>query len=55
MEDNLRRLKWLLGWQSPGFDGWMRRGIFLLINLQLGEFVFFSCYVTVGLVPPVSS
>jgi hypothetical protein len=55
MEDYLRRLKWLLGWQSPGFDGWMRRGIFLLINLQLGEFVFFSCYITVGLVPPVSS
>jgi hypothetical protein len=30
-------------------------GTFLLINLQPGEFIFFSCYVTAGLVPTVSS
>jgi hypothetical protein len=48
----MRRLP---GWQSPGFDGWMRRGTFALVNLQLGEFIYFSCYVAVGLVPPASS
>jgi hypothetical protein len=36
MEDDLRRLRWLLGWQSQGFIGWMRCGTFFLINLQLG-------------------
>jgi hypothetical protein len=45
----------LLGWQSLGFDGWMRCGTFSLINLQPGEFVFFSCYAAVGLVPPMPS
>jgi hypothetical protein len=54
-EDDLRRLRRLLGWQSLGFDGWLRCGTFPLINLQRGEFVFFSCYVVAGLVPPVSS
>jgi hypothetical protein len=45
----------LLSWQAPGFDGRMRRGTLPLVNLQLGEFVYFSCYAVVGLVPPVSS
>jgi hypothetical protein len=54
-EDGLRRLRRFLGWQSPGFDGWMRCGTFPLVNLQPREFVFFSCYVVAGLVPPVSS
>jgi hypothetical protein len=31
------------------------RGTFLLINLQPGEFVFFSCYATAGLMLLVSS
>jgi hypothetical protein len=42
-EDDLRRLRRLLGWQSSGFDEWMRRGTFPLVNLQPGEFVMFSC------------
>jgi hypothetical protein len=33
----------------------MWHGTFPLINLQLGEFVFFSCYAAAGLVSPVSS
>jgi hypothetical protein len=33
----------------------MRRGTLSLINLQPGEFIFFSCYAAAGLVPPVSS
>jgi hypothetical protein len=54
-EDYLRRLRQLLRWQSPRFDWWMRCDTFPLINLHPGEFVFFSCYVAAGLVPPVSS
>jgi hypothetical protein len=55
LEDDLRRLRRLLGYQSLGFDGWMRRGTLPLVNLQPEEFVYFSCYAAVGLVPPVSS
>jgi hypothetical protein len=54
-EDDLRRLRRLLDWQSPGFDGWMRYGTFPLVNLQPREFIFFSCYAMSGLVPPLSS
>jgi hypothetical protein len=54
-EDDLRKLRRVLGWQSPGFDGWMQCGILPLIDLQPREFIFFTCYITVGLVPPVSS
>jgi hypothetical protein len=45
----------LLGWQSQGFDEWMRRDTFPLINLQLGEFLFIFCYAVAGLVPLVSA
>jgi hypothetical protein len=55
MEDDLRRLRRLLGWQLPGFDRWMQHGTYPLVNLQPGEFVFFSCYAAAGLVPSVSS
>jgi hypothetical protein len=55
MKDGLMRLRWMLGWQSPRFDRWMRRGTFPLVNLQPEELVFFSCYTTAGLVPSVSS
>jgi hypothetical protein len=44
----------LLGWQSPEFNGWMRRGTFPLINLQPGEFVYFSCSTAARLVLLVS-
>jgi hypothetical protein len=39
----------------PGFDGWRRRDTSLLINLQPGDFIFFSYYAVAGVVPPVSS
>jgi hypothetical protein len=52
-EDDLRRLRRLLGSQSPGFDGWMRHDTSPLINLQLGEFIYFSCYAVTRLVPLV--
>jgi hypothetical protein len=55
VEDDLRRLRRLLGSQSLGFDGWMQRGTSPLVNLQPGEFIFFSCYTAIGLLPPVSS
>jgi hypothetical protein len=45
----------VLGNQLLGFDRWMRHGTFPLINLQPGEFVFFSCYAVARLVPLVSS
>jgi hypothetical protein len=54
-EDDLRRLRRVLGWQSSGFDGWMWHSTLPLINLQLREFVFFTCYATAGLLPLVSS
>jgi hypothetical protein len=33
----------------------MWRGTFSLVNLQPGEFIFFSCYTAAGLVQPVFS
>jgi hypothetical protein len=33
----------------------MQHNTLPLVNLQLGEFIYFSCYAAVGLVPPVSS
>jgi hypothetical protein len=55
MEDDLRKLRRLLGWQLPGFDRWMQHDTFPLINLHLGEFIYFSCYATARLVPSASS
>jgi hypothetical protein len=54
VEDDIRKLRRLLDWQSPGFDGWMRRNSFPLINLQPGEFIF-SCNAAARLVPLVST
>jgi hypothetical protein len=45
----------VLGWQLLGFNGWMQCGTLPLINLQPRESIFFTCYATAGLVPPVSS
>jgi hypothetical protein len=33
----------------------MQCGTFSLVNLQPGEFVYFSCYAAAGLVPSMSS
>jgi hypothetical protein len=52
-ENDLRALRKVIGWQSPGYDSKMRRGMLSLA--QPGDFVYFSAYTLVGLVPPFSS
>jgi hypothetical protein len=37
------------------FDGWVRHGTLPLVNLQLEEFIYFSCYAAAGVVSSVSS
>jgi hypothetical protein len=44
----------MLGWQSVGYDDWVRSSAFLLGNPQPGELVFFSCYAAAVLVPLIS-
>jgi hypothetical protein len=51
----LVRLRWVLGWQALGYEGWLRCGIGSLSNRMPGEFIFLACYAAAGLVPPVSS
>jgi hypothetical protein len=46
-------LKWMLGWQSPGYGNWVQCDAFVLINFQPGELVFFSFYAAAGLVLPM--
>jgi hypothetical protein len=52
---SLAILRWLMGWQAPGFEHRLKRGVVPLANLAPGDFVFFSAYTLAGLVPPVSS
>jgi hypothetical protein len=52
---SLASLRWLMGWQAPGFEHKLKRGVVPLANLAPGDFVFFSAYAPAGLVPPVSS
>jgi hypothetical protein len=40
---------------GTGYDSWLRSGILLLTNLRLREFIFFSYYATVGLMPSIPS
>jgi hypothetical protein len=54
-EDDLRKLRRVLGWQSPGFDGKMRRGITPPTGMGPGNFVYFSSYALSGLVSLFSS
>jgi hypothetical protein len=44
-----------MGWQAPGFEHRLKRGVVPLANLEPGDFVFFSAYALAGLVPPLSS
>jgi hypothetical protein len=48
-------LRWLMGWQAPGFEHRLKCRVVPLANLAPGNFVFFSAYTMAGLVPPVSS
>jgi hypothetical protein len=52
---SLASLRRLMGWQAPGFEHRLKRGVMPLANLAPGDFVFFSAYALAGLVPPVSS
>jgi hypothetical protein len=52
---SLACLRRLMGWQAPGFEHRLKRGVVPLANVALGDFVFFSTYALAGLVPPVSS
>jgi hypothetical protein len=52
-ENDLRALRKVIGWQSPGYDLKMRCGVLLLA--QPGEFVYFLAYSLAGLVSPFSS
>jgi hypothetical protein len=45
----------VLGWQAPGYEDWLRCGVSSLSNLRPGKFIFFACYATAALMPPVSS
>jgi hypothetical protein len=44
-----------MGWQAPGFEHRLKRGVMLLANLEPGDFVFFSLHALAGLVPLLSS
>jgi hypothetical protein len=52
---SLASLRQLMGWQAPGFEHRLKRGVGPLANLEPGDFVFFSVYALAGLVPPLSS
>jgi hypothetical protein len=52
-ENDLRMLRKVIGWQSPGYDSKMRHGMLSLT--QPGDFVYFSLYALAGLVLPLSS
>jgi hypothetical protein len=52
---DLMVLRWVLRWQTLGYDSWLQCSIPRLANLRPGEFVFFSCYDAAGLMLPVSS
>jgi hypothetical protein len=52
-ENDLRVLRKVIGWQSSGYDSKMRRGMMSLAHPS--DFVYFSSYALVGLVPPLST
>jgi hypothetical protein len=52
-ENDLRMLRKVIGWQSPGYDSKMRHGMLSLT--QPGDFIYFSLYALAGLMPPLSS
>jgi hypothetical protein len=54
-DNDLRRVRQLLGWQATDYDRRMWCGTIFLSGLQLGEFIFFTSYALAMLVLPVSS
>jgi hypothetical protein len=52
---SLASLRRLMGWQAPGLACKVKSGAASLANMRLGDFIFFTVYALVGLVPPLSS
>jgi hypothetical protein len=52
---SLASLRQLMGWQAPSLACKVKSGAVLLANMRPGDFVFFTVYALVGLVPPLSS
>jgi hypothetical protein len=52
-ENDLRVLRKAIKWQSSGYDSKMRHGMLSLAHPS--NFIYFSAYTLVGLVPPLSS
>jgi hypothetical protein len=55
MTGSLASLWWLMGWQAPGLACKVKSGAASLANMRPGDFVFFTTYTLVGLLPPLSS
>jgi hypothetical protein len=53
IENDLRVLRKVIGWQSPGYDSKMRREMLSLAHP--GDFIYFLSYALAGLVQPLSS
>jgi hypothetical protein len=52
-ENDLRVLRKVIRWQSLGYDSKMRCGMLSLTHPS--DFIYFSSYALVGLMPPLSS
>jgi hypothetical protein len=54
-ESDLRKLRWVIGWQSPRFDQKMWHGVAPLTGMRPSEFVYFASYALSRLMLPFSS
>jgi hypothetical protein len=55
MMSSLTSLRWLMGWQAPDLAPKLKHGAVSLANMRSRDFVFFTAYDLVGLVPLLSS
>jgi hypothetical protein len=55
MTGSLASLWRLMGWQVSGLAPRLKHGVTSLVNMRLGDFVFFAAYALAGLVPSLSS
>jgi hypothetical protein len=54
-DNDLRKVRLLLGWQSVEFDGRIRCGSVPLDDLRPNEFIFFTSYALADLALPFPS
>jgi hypothetical protein len=52
-ENDLKVMRKVIGWQSPGYDSKMQHEMLSLAHP--GDFIYFSSYALAGLMPPLSS